>query len=226
MIRRDYIIAAIEEFVAMLAKLAGLVKDAQWQAARQATEQQFQRLAGVDAVGLDQMSEMELLAAVMEHEPMLSVENKLFMVAALLKSSGDVAAGEGRSEEAQRRYLKGLHLLLGLFGRNASIQRPDFAPAIESFLAALGDELLPLETRVLLMRHYEQSGQFAKAEDALLAMFDLQPASADLLEFATSFYQRLLARGDTALEAGDLPRSEVEAGLEQVRSLSPPRAGA
>jgi len=218
MIRRDYILRQIEQFVAMLAKIAGLAKNEQWQEASAVTAGEFQRLTGMDARGVVRMSETELLARLIQGEPTHAVESKTFMLATLLKTNGDLIAGQGRLEESRQYYLKGLHLLLDTFGRNEITERPDFVPAVEAFLAGLRDAPLPVKTNARLMRHYEQTREFAKAEDALFATLDVAPPSPELLELGASFYQRLLDLSDDALVAGNLPRAEAEAGLAEFRA--------
>jgi len=216
MIRRDYILRRIEQFVAMLAKIAGLAKDEQWQEASLSVAGEFQRLTGVDGPEVLRMSETELLARLIQGKPTLLVESKAFMLAALLKTNGDLLAAEGRMEESRWYYLKGLQLLLDTFGRNEITERPDFVPAVETFLAGLRDAPLPLPTSAMLMRHYERIGEFARAEDVLFAMVESAPSSAELLDFGAVFYRRLLELKDDTLAAGDLPRAEVQAGLTEL----------
>jgi len=218
MIRRDYILRQIEQFVAMLAKIAGLAKNEQWQEASAVTAGEFQRLTGMDAREVVRLSETELLARLIQSEPTHVVESKAFMLATLLKTNGDLIAGQGRLEESRQYYLKGLHLLLDTFGRNEITERPDFVPAVEAFLAGLRDAPLPVKTNARLIRHYEQTREFAKAEDALFATLDVVPPSPELLELGASFYQRLLELSDDALTAGNLPRAEAEAGLAEFRA--------
>lgn len=218
MIRRDYLLRQIEQFVAMLAKITGLAKNEQWQEASAVTAGELQRLTGTDAREVVRLSETELLARLVQSEPTHVVESKAFMLATLLKTNGDLIAGQGRLEESRQYYLKGLHLLLDTFGRNEITERPDFVPAVEAFLAGLRDAPLPVKTNAMLMRHYEQTSQFAKAEDALFATLDVVPPSPELLDLGASFYQRLLDLSDDALMAGNLPRAEVEAGLAEFRA--------
>ena len=218
MIRRDYILRQIEQFVAMLAKITGLAKDEQWQEASAVTAGEFQRLTGMDAREVVRLSETELLARLIQSEPTHVVESKAFMLATLLKTNGDLIAGQGRLEESRQYYLNGLHLLLDTFGRNEITERPDFVPAVEAFLAGLRDAPLPVKTNARLIRHYEQTREFAKAEDALFATLDVVPPSPELLELGASFYQRLLELSDDALTAGNLPRAEAEAGLAEFRA--------
>ena len=216
MIRRDYLLRQIEQFVAMLAKIAGLAKDEQWQEASASVTGEFQRLTGMDGPEVLRLSGTELLARLIQGEPTQVVESKAFMLATLLKASGDLIAGQGRLEEGRRYYLKGLHLLLDTVGRNEIGDRPDFVPTVEAFLTGLHDAPLPLPTNAMLMRHYERIGEFARAEDALFAMVDSEPANVELLDFGAAFYRRLLGLGDDALAAGNLPRAEVQAGLAEL----------
>jgi hypothetical protein len=212
MIRRDYILNAIEEFAAVLAKILGFTKEADWQSASAAATREFQRLAGMDALQALQMSDTELFARLIQGGPTHVAENKVFMLAALFKATGDIMAGQGRTEESRQHYLKGLHLLLDTLDRTAIGGRPDFAPAVEAFLTGLSDSPLPTKTNALLMRHYERAGEFAKAEDALFAIAAAEPPGAELLEFGAAFYERLLSRSDAVLIAGNLSRAEAQAG--------------
>jgi len=216
MIRRDYILRQIEAFVAMLAKVTGLAKNEQWQEASTVTAVEFQRLMGMDAAEVLQMSETELLARLIQGEPVHVVEMKGFMLATLLKTQGDLIAGQGRPEEGRQYYLKGLHLLLDTFGRSEIVERPDFVPAVEAFLTGLRDTPLPMKTGAMLMCHYERTGEFAKAEDTLFGVMDAGPDNAELLDFGRSFYQRLLELSDDVLAVGNLPRVEVQAGLAEL----------
>jgi hypothetical protein len=212
MIRRDYILNAIEEFAAGLAKILGFTKEAEWQGASVASAQEFQKLIGVNAGKALRLSETELFARLIEGEPTHFAEVKLLMLATLFKANGDVLTGEGRSEEGREHYLKGLDLLLDAMNRTAIGERPDFVPRVEAFLSNLSDAPLPTRTKVALMRHYEQSGDLARAQQALFAIAEAEPPGAELLEFGTAFYQRLLDRSDNALAAGNLSRAEAEAG--------------
>jgi hypothetical protein len=219
MIRRDYLLRQLEEFVAAMAKLAGLAKQEQWQQAATVASEQFKALAGADADELARLSDTDLLARLVEGEPTHVVENKIFMLAALFKAQGDIRTGEGNREESRTYYLKGLHLLLDTFAHNEMSKRYDFVPTIETFLIGLHDSPLPLPTNALLMRHYERTGQFGKAEDALFAMLETEPDNGELVKFGAGFYGRLLVLSDEALAAGNLPRAEVKAGLAELNEL-------
>ncbi|MGD0811988.1 MAG: DUF6483 family protein [Verrucomicrobiota bacterium] len=218
MIRRDYILNAIEEFAGVLARILGFTKEEDWRNASLTATEAFQRLTGVEAAQALRMTDTELFARLIQDGPTQLAENKAFMAATLLKAIGDVMAGQGRTEESRQYFLKGLHLLLDTLDRSAVAERPEFVPAVEAFLAGLSDSPLPTQTNALLMRHYERVGEFGKAEDALFAIAAAEPPGAELLEFGAAFYQRLLSRSDAALAAGNLSRAEALAGLVDFRA--------
>ena len=221
MIRRDYILRMIEEFIQALARVNALKQDQRWQEAAGVVDEEFQRLIGMGAQAVARLTETELLARIIRGEPTQAVRDKTLMLTALLKEAGDVAALEERAEESRSCYLKGLHLLLETLAHEEVSAFPEFVPRVEMFAAVLRDSTLPLETQALLMQHYERSGEFAKAEDALFAMLEAEPGNAGLVEFGASFYKRLQGQSDAALEAGNLPRPELAAGLVELRKRRP-----
>jgi hypothetical protein len=216
-IRRDYILRMIEEFIQAFARINELKKGQHWQQAAGAVDDEFQRLIGAGAQAVARLTETELLAKLIRGEPTQAVRDKTLMLTTLLKEAGDLAAIRERAAESRSCYLKGLRLLLETLAREEVSDCPDFVPRVEMFAAALRDSPLPLETQALLMQHYERSGQFAKAEDALFAMLEAEPANAGLVEFGVSFYKRLQSQSDANLAAGNLPRPELEAGLADLR---------
>ena len=222
MIRRDYILRMIEEFVQVLSRIKSLEWGQLWREAACVADEEFQRLTGAGAAAVAQLTETELLARLIQGEPTQVVRQKALMLTTLLKEAGEVAAAQGRPEESRASFLKGLHLLLETLARHEAFECPDFVPRVEVFVTALGDKPLPLETQARLMQHYEVTGEFGKAEDCLFAMLEAEPGNAALVEFGIDFCERLRGQSDASLASGNLPRAELEAGLAELRGL---RAG-
>jgi hypothetical protein len=216
MIRRDYIIRMIEEFTQVLARIRKLKQDQQTQEARVETEEEFKRATGLDSETVLRLSETELLARLIQSDSGQSVREKMLFLTTLLKETGDISVSEERDEQGRACYLKGLNLLLNSLARNEIYEVPEFVPKVEEFVAALADSELPVTTSALLMENYERTGQFARAEDALYAILEAEPGNQPAVEFGISFYERLQRQSDVRLEEGNLPRSEVEAGLKEL----------
>ena len=219
MIRQDYLLRMIQDFFAMLSRLSALKREQQWEAAAGTLDEELKRLAGDGAQSLAGLSETELLARLIQGEPTQVVQQKVLMLATLFSEAGEIAAAEHRSDESRAFYLKGLRLLLDTLAQEEILECPAFVPKAEAFVRALSDQPLPLAIQARLMQHYERTGDFAKAEDALFAMLDSEPEQPGLAEFGVAFYQRLQSKSDAALNAGNLPRPELEASLQELRQL-------
>jgi len=219
MIRRDYLLRMIQEFLEMISRISSLKKNQQWQEAASLADEELRKLTGANAHDLAHLSETELLARLVQGEPTQIIREKTFMLVTLLNEAGDVATAQDRSEDGRACYLKGLNLLLDLLAEDEISASPAFVPKIEVLVSALSDQCLPLSTQARLMLHYERIGDFAKAEDALFGMIDAEPNQPGVIEFGRAFYQRLSHQSDAALAAGNLPRGEITAGLEELRHL-------
>ena len=215
MIRRDYIMEMIEEFVRALARLNSLKAGQRWNEAGEALDGEFRRLVGEGPEGVARLSEMELLARLMR-DGTRTVRTKCLMLVALLKEAGDIAAAQGGEQESRACYLKALHLLLDTLSREDVLDCPAFVPNIELLRTALNGAPLPVQTCAMLMQHYERVGEFAKAEDALYGMLEAEPDNPRILEFGVGFYRRLKSQTDDALSAGNFSRQEIEQGLREL----------
>jgi hypothetical protein len=216
MIRRDYLLRQIEEFVAVLTRMAGLANSGQWEEASKTAKAQFKALAGADVTELLRMSDTELLARLAESNTGYGIQDRIFMAVRLFKEHGDILRSQGKIEEGHASYHKGLHLLLDTIANDPIGPRPDFVPSVEGFVISLSDSSLSLETNAMIMRHYEQMREYGKAEDSLFNMLDAEPGNMELLNFGGGFYERLLRLDDETLELGNLPRVEVNAGVAEL----------
>jgi len=217
MIRRDYILRMIEEFMQLLARISSLKTGQQWNEAFASLDQGLERLLGCSATGLARLTDTELLARLIKGEPTQAVRDKALIVSTLLKEAGDIAIQQNRLDDGHLFYLKGLLLLLDPVAWDDSLERPDYVPRVASFLGALQDRPLPRETLVRLMRHFERTGELAKAEDCLFALLDAGTSGPELVKFGEAFYERLKNHTDAQLLEGNLPRAELESGLDEFR---------
>jgi hypothetical protein len=208
----------------MLSRISALKRGQLWSEAGSNLDKEVERLVGLSAREATQLTETELLARLIQSGPSQVVREKTLMLTTLLKEAGDVAAGQQQDRDSHDFYLKSLHLLLNTMARGEITDHPEFVPRVESLVLALGNSPLPARTQALLMEHYERTGEFAKAEDALFALGEAEPGNAAVVELGTAFYERLQLQSDAALLAGNLPRPELAAGLAALRGSGPPRS--
>jgi hypothetical protein len=220
MIRRDYILQMIEEFVRALTQIRALRQQGRWQEARLALDAECEKLAAGGAANLARLSETELLARLALDQPTSVVRQRLFLMIALLQEAGEIADAEGRAEHARESRLKALHLLLEVSGDQGWGEHPAFVPGVDALVNSLADGPLPPRTQVLLMRHYESTGQFGKAEDTLFSILDATSNEPESIAFGLAFYERILQRKDALLAEGNLPRPEAEEAFRELKRLA------
>jgi hypothetical protein len=218
MIRRDYLLRMIEQFLQAFSRIRGLKKDQQYSAAAGIIDEQTQKLAGVSMNSIAHLSDAELMAQLMKGEPTQIVPDKCGLLITLLNEHADVLEAENHLGEGQRCRTKALNLLLHLLARGDADEIPEFVPRIDGILAGLPPEAIPAQTQLALAHHYERVGAFAKAEDALFALLEGTAEDSGLIDFGIAFYQRLARQSDAALVQGNLPRGEVEAGLNELKA--------
>jgi hypothetical protein len=217
MIRRDYLLRVIEEFVAMLAGIRRKLAAGEIGEAHADLDKAFLDLVGKGAEEVSWLSEIELMAQLTTGEPTHVVRQKSLMLVALLQEAGRVHIVAGREAEGRACLVKALDLSLLLHMQDADLELPEFVPKIEMMHEELGDGPIPLHTLAALWRHYEQIGAYGRAEDMLFSLRESEPDNAALRTEAKLFYERLLRQDDDALEIGNLPRAEVAAALAELR---------
>src|SRR2546427_3983281 len=137
MIRRDYILRMIEQFIQALSRIRALKKEQLWPEAAMSLDEEFQRLVGDGARAVAGLSQTELIARLIRGEPTQVVHTKTLLLVTLLQQAGDLATRQERPEEARACYLKGLHLLLDSLAAGEVHEMPEFVPRIEVFVNCL-----------------------------------------------------------------------------------------
>ncbi len=218
MIRRDYLLRMIDQCVRALMRSRELADLRQYDLAQGEVDQAFQSLLGMSATDALKLPEPELTALLLQGEPPLVLPQKSLLCVTLFYRAGELAAGRGDLPGSQAFHLKALNFRLLSLWRDADPLVPDYVPNLEVLIGALDSTTLPPEISIRLMQAYEQSGQFAKAEDVLFDLVANLPHEGSIAEFGRQFYRRLLRQSDDALTLGNLPRNEVELGLRDLES--------
>ena len=217
MIREDYILTWIKRYIRWLAEIAGFVRARDYEAAIRRIDLLLRTLLEVGPDSVTDLSDGEILARLTLGELGQLVDEKCMVLAAVLIQLAMVSAAQQRLELSRDCFLKSLHLVLGLKLRGDGTELAEYVPTVEELVEALKPYDLPPRTYAALMIFHEQQGKFAKAEDALFALLESAPGNGDVIEMGVAFYERLLALDDATLSLGELPRTEVESGLAEIR---------
>jgi tetratricopeptide (TPR) repeat protein len=90
----------------------------------------------------------------------------------------------------------------------------------EDAYEAIGQNVLSIYvvSQINLISYNAQLGRFADAEDALWKGLEVSGNHPDILRRGVAFYENARKQADKRLEAGDLPRDEVEEGYEDLQA--------
>ncbi len=219
--RQDYILIKMGEFAKTLASIADLKQEGKWDQAINIIGENLYQLLGTgarDPREFSKLTEVGLLAQLIKNESASTVwvPYKKIMLIALLKEAGDYATIKFPPRGGRGWYLKSLHLLLDALAHDELRGQSKLVPQVEVLLTALSGSLLPIRTRLLLMREYERLGQFAKARKQLMAALERAPKSSTLLNFGIAFIERLHGENDATLVGGGLTRSELQSIMSEL----------
>lgn len=86
----------------------------------------------------------------------------------------------------------------------------------------LGEQALHLYlvSQINLISYYEQLNQFADAEDCLWKAIEVAGPDPEIIERGQAFYEQCQKQADNRLQKGNLPRDEVEMGIEDLRDVA------
>ena len=220
--REDYLMRLIEAFAQqlgrMLAQVLDLADAGHFEEAHETIDHATRELVGLSTGGIVRMPD-EALLATLQLEKRTDWAERAAYLSLLLREDGRIHMQQSNEQSGTRRFLKALHLQLIVM----QVKEQTFIGEddIDLLLSDLDEFELPGHTYAALMLHYEQNGRFGKAEDVLYDWLDAESALVDLnaynpVEIGVAFYGRLQQLDDAALENGNLPRSEVNAGLEEL----------
>ena len=218
----DWLVQQISQFARFLAVILGLKKRQEYHAAQETIEEALNTLLDLDLDKLRTLPPEELFRRLTIAETTMVGREKVLFAAALLDQAGDIHAAQQQVEMSVSCYVQALHLLLELLITDDHASLPNYAPTVEQMLAKVDAEMLPLEARHATMLYFEKIGAFAQAEDVLFEMLDAVAddgeTTADLIAIGEMFYERLQQQSDAALITGNLARSEIASGINDLHS--------
>ncbi|MCP5094764.1 MAG: hypothetical protein GY943_04350 [Chloroflexi bacterium] len=202
----------------LLAQVLNLADADNFGEAHDLIDQSSRQLIGLSTNGVVNMPDDVLLDTLQSDSSTYWAERAAYL-SFLLVEDGRLYVKEGDEDGGYGRFCTALHLQLAVITEKEQtvVSHEEIAETI----AELDDYHLPGRTSAALMRYYENQGIYSKAEDILFDWFNAEAAIDDLnsanpIDIGIAFYQRLLQKPDPDLIAGNLPRSEVEASLEEL----------
>ena len=215
MLRKDYIMRLIEQFVSVLARIVGLKKDGNLDEALEMIKKSGQQYFGLSPQLLESGSDIfliDLLKTGAEFDP-----NKCVLLARLLQEHAEVNERLGAVDRSLNSYIKALSLFLEALLSPKDIVIEGAIERIGYLLRKLEGLDIPLHIQLKLFRYLELSGDYAQAENVLWLI--IESTDDEYLEEGIAFYERLLNKSDQELRRGNLPRAEVMEGLRGIKEM-------
>ncbi|MFC5468625.1 DUF6483 family protein [Cohnella suwonensis] len=215
MFERDYLIRLLAQAGAVLGKAAGLKDLGKPQEALQTIDEFMSRelrLRSRLAMGLTDEDLLSMLSLTGSPNA-----ESVAIVASCLKQEAELYASLGEEDESVPRFEKSLRLTLHALRNELEAEGWDARKRAEELIASLDPYETEADTKKALWGWHEEEGRFADAENLL---FELGEAGALSAEEGQAFYTRLSGMEDAALDAGGLPRDEMEEGRRQWGALT------
>lgn len=206
MIRRDQTSILVARMAEALSRIAALKKEQHYQEAIDEINLTVSTELGLSPRFVKGVTDGDLLG--MFRSGLISPE-RTAALAKLLKERADINWAQGERNNGLIRTVKALTLYLEAFDKAQESAFLEYYSDIELLAANLGDHALPDSTRRKLFAYYEGVHKYSKAEDVLFEALEASPAAA-WVEAGRQFYERLAAKSDAELTAGNLPREELE----------------
>ncbi len=151
--QKDYILRVAEDLGRAFALIIYHKKIQDYEGALSLIDDLLKQSVGIGSGFIHAVSEDALLAML----TLLGILNleKALLVATLLKAEGDVFVDQGNPDAAYYSYLKSLNLFLEIVLHDLRC-----SPEVEDLLGKLEAYELPLNTRYLLFRYYEQRREY------------------------------------------------------------------
>lgn len=219
MFRKDYLLQMVEDMVEMVGKVFGLKQqkkytEALWEIDDLLSKNFRLNSKLLNSLSVEDIIEMFRLGGGIEAD-------KLQTIARLLQEEAGVYLDMEQKDEGLIRLMKSLHLYLYADLHGADHTMLKLPERVTELKEGIKGYRIPAKTDQLLLRYEEERGRYDEAENALYRLLDQQEITE---EEGLAFYQRLLTKSDEELEAGGLPREEVQEGSEELqRKANKPR---
>ncbi|MFD1954160.1 DUF6483 family protein [Paenibacillus thailandensis] len=213
MFQRDYLMRMIEQMTEAIGQVMQLRKERKQEEALQLLDDLLDRQFGLSARLLRSLSDEDLVKMMTQNG--IVQADSLQAIAVMFKQQSEMQEELGRDDESYELGLKALRLFMRLTLLGAPATVADSAGEARQLLAKLNAYELPEDTKLLQAEWHEAEGEYDLAENILYELYEDGYITTEHLE---QFYRRLLLYGDDKLEAGGLPREEVETGLADLGS--------
>lgn len=208
MFQRDYFMRMIEQMTEAVGQILNLRRERKHEEAILFIDELLDKRFRLSSKLIRSLSDEDLMK-VMTTNGILETDH-MQAIAILMKQEAELYDELDRKDESFFAHIKSLHLFLrlSLVDAEPTIVEPN--GQINELLERLLPYELPAPTKRLLMEWHEAEGHYDMVENVMYELLDvkaLRPPEAE------DIYRRMLLLSDKQLEAGGLPRVEIQQEL-------------
>ncbi len=215
MLTKDYIKRMIDVLTKVLARLVFLKQGKDFEEAFKEIDQVTKELFGFDRLLINSISDSQLIKMIGNNESLLAPN--CYLLGVLFKEEADIYELQSFSKKSLEKYERSLNLFVEGLKNSPILIEPSQLSKIDNVVEKIEDQEINIRTEESLFFYYEFTGKFDKAEDII---FDLIDFNSQYKLDGISFYKRLLEKSDNDLIKGNLPRQEVEEGIEILKNMN------
>ncbi len=212
MIERDYIMRMISQLTQVLTRVLLHKQAHEYPIARTELEAAYKSLLGLKPELLGQFSDAQLIEMFGGDEDIKAT--KSYVLGSLMKEEGEILLLEGNTEARDQMFLRAINMLLFSFNWAGNEAEPGHLDKIDSVLLNLYGAEFPVHVYEQLLKCYETTGRYDKAENVLFELVETDPL---WIKKGLAFYQRLLQLSDEQLASGGFSRDEIVQGIEDLK---------
>ena len=218
MLRKDYLLRQMEMLSALVARLLHMRQKGDESGAVHEIDQTYRDLFGLEPRLISLLPTDFILSRIRSGEYLDADQG--FTLAIILREDAANYLVQGDSNEHYQRLIRSLKVFLSI-GLEHNLAPEQLALYdLDGVLAQLADYDLPADLLYDLFHFYEDEGEYAQADNELHELLSSSDHNTTVIDEGISYYEWLLTLDDKELEAGNLPREEVEESLTELRSLN------
>jgi hypothetical protein len=217
MIQRDYIMRMIEQLTMALLRIMKLKEAGQLDIAEVEISKAGKMLLGFDMDFLRSLSDEGIITLITQSDSLDA--GKCIVTAELLKQDGEIYEVKNGLDASYQSYLKALRFFIEGLTISTQYRTNDYFTKIAFLIGKLSKYVLPVLMQYKLLDYFSMIGAYAQAENILFQLID--SGEKEILRKGIAFYTRLLAKKDSELIRGKLPREEVKEGLRALQKMLP-----
>jgi len=214
MLNKDYMMRLIEIMMKAMSRISLLVEEKKYLDALDVVTEAGKMMTGLDFKMFDYLSDTELLNMIKSRDGLY--KGKFIVLGELLAKKGELYNLNNDSPKALKSLIKSISFYIDGIDENDSIVLTNYIPNIEKVIETLSNYDLPVYIKQKLIRYYEITGQYSKADNIIFEI--ICEKKPEVYIQANEFYNNILLKSDEELNKGDFSKEEVRDSLSEIKS--------